>query len=423
MASAAQVSASNAREQLLAVLLMLIGGITWGFVIATLLNIANTYDPSAIEFRYSLDELNRFMQQHLFPDEMRRQLREYMHETKAISVMRTQRQLLTLLSPQLLEDVTLRAYVHGSPLEHLRFCRGAEPAFLAQASLLMFPLIYPPTENVQLGSLHILERGKVTFRGQVLAKGSVWGEDCFLSNPRLRLNAQARAITFVEVRSISGEAMIACARDGGYIKAHQLLRRHILLLALRRELVRAAAERKARERNAKRTSEERRELCDQAQQATTAAAATAPAGGRKASVFGFLPGVKAKQTCADTGGVGARNGGRRRSHMLGGQACTLPGAGATGGGNSAPVTRSNSPAIARPPTRGSPTTQRPAGRESPAAAAVLQSPTAVAALKSADFSASEAREALEAISKNLEAQQQQIRALALRLESGSQLAC
>lgn len=293
------VTASNAREQLVAVVLMLIGGITWGFVIATLLSIANNADPSAYEYRSALDELNRFMRLHMIPDELRRRLREYLSEVRAhvylqlctrhgrdsaltllcilisrlpsvppqirsLNVTRTHHQLLAILSPKLLEDVTVKAYVNDTPLERVSLFANVEMGFLAQVSLSMVVKVYPPTEYVPIGSLHLLQRGRSHYRGRLLLKGSHWGEDCFLSNPRLRLDARARAITYIEVGSIAGEVLLSIANQFGYWRAYRQLRRYTAILALRREIMRRSAEHYVHELNCSRTAEQKAALCKNA---------------------------------------------------------------------------------------------------------------------------------------------------------------
>ena len=100
------VTAANSTEQLVAVFFMLAGGIVWGFVIATLLNIAN--DPAAFEFRQAVEELNSFIRAHRLPDEMRTKLKEFFLQARSLSSQRAQLQLISLLSPRLLEETAVR---------------------------------------------------------------------------------------------------------------------------------------------------------------------------------------------------------------------------------------------------------------------------------------------------------------------------
>ena len=51
-------TARNPLEQLVCLLLMLIGGLTWGYVIATFAGLLATMSPDITEFRVTLDNLN-----------------------------------------------------------------------------------------------------------------------------------------------------------------------------------------------------------------------------------------------------------------------------------------------------------------------------------------------------------------------------
>jgi hypothetical protein len=219
------------------VVFMLFGAIVWGFVIATLLNIANHSDPAAYEFRQTMEDLNRFMKAHGLPDSMRLMLREYVHESRTLSRQKSQQHLLALLSPQLLESVTLKAYVYGRPIQRVAFFSKAEDGFLAQVVLSTTTAIYPPSEYVLYGSVCVLNRGRATVGGVMLSKGQYWGDDCFLSQARLRQHQRARAITFIEVGSMSGEGLFRIALENGFLVAYAQLRRHLGFLALRREIM------------------------------------------------------------------------------------------------------------------------------------------------------------------------------------------
>ena len=182
-------------------------------------------------------------------------------QIRSLNVTRTHHQLLAILSPKLLEDVTVKAYVNDTPLERVSLFANVETGFLAQVSLSMAVKVYPPTEYVPLGSLHLLQRGRCHYRGRLLLKGAHWGEDCFLFNPRLRLDARARAITYIEVGSIAGHVLLSTASNFGYWRAYRQLRRYTAILALRREIMRRASEQHIHELNCSRTSEEKAAMC------------------------------------------------------------------------------------------------------------------------------------------------------------------
>ena len=237
------VAANNPVEQLLAVFWMLAGGIVWGFVIATLLNIANNSDPAQFEFRQAIEELNGFMRSHALPPELRMTLREYFYEAKFLTTHRNQMALIQNLSPKLLEETAVRSYVDNSPLSTLSFLKGVEKGFLAQVGLSINYVIYPPTEWVPAGALHILVRGRVRYMGYELSKDMVWGDDCVLvSNSKWRVGVRAQAIAYVCIGSILPEQLTNMALERGYLIAYRSLRRHAGMIALRRYLIKTSAQ-------------------------------------------------------------------------------------------------------------------------------------------------------------------------------------
>ena len=231
------VSASNPPEQMIAVLWMLMSSIVWGFVIATLLNIANNSDPASFEFRQAIEELNTFVSRHGLPDDVRTRLREYFHESRSLVAQRSQLQLISVLSPKLLEEVTVHAYVRGSSLEHIVFLRGVESSLLAKVYLALQHSVYPPNEQVPPGCLHMVTRGRVSYCGSTLRKGQTWGHDTLLTQQHMRLNACAHALSYVGVASITGEQLLATALEANDRVAYRQMRRYAALIALRRLLV------------------------------------------------------------------------------------------------------------------------------------------------------------------------------------------
>ena len=62
------------------------GGLIWGYVIGTIVGIVATLNPDAIEFRCTMDNLNRFCHENLLSHDVSRRLREYFHQTRHLQV-------------------------------------------------------------------------------------------------------------------------------------------------------------------------------------------------------------------------------------------------------------------------------------------------------------------------------------------------
>ncbi len=74
----------------------------------------------------------------------------------------------------------------------------------------MEPKVFAPSEIPENTHLYVIERGAVVCAGRVLTSGKVWGADNILLTPNKLLEkyvGRARAMTYVEVFSISREAM------------------------------------------------------------------------------------------------------------------------------------------------------------------------------------------------------------------------
>ena len=76
-------NAFSPSEQLMALILMLIGSLVWATMIAQVCGTVATLNPEVQEFRRTFDDLNRFMRYHGVPTMLRRRLREYFHRTPA----------------------------------------------------------------------------------------------------------------------------------------------------------------------------------------------------------------------------------------------------------------------------------------------------------------------------------------------------
>ena len=120
----------NISEQVVNTFLMLLGATLWGHVIGTFCGVVANMNPRAAEFNSRMDDLNRFVSAHQLDSELRRRLREYLHQTKHLQMFAASKELLILLSPALQGEVTWA--VNKRWLERVPFFHGAEPEFLVQ---------------------------------------------------------------------------------------------------------------------------------------------------------------------------------------------------------------------------------------------------------------------------------------------------
>jgi len=227
------IVAVNAKEQMIATLLMLIASLSWGNVIATFCGVVATINPEQTEFRRTMDDLNRFMRLQGLPAEMRTRLREYFHQTRHLQAAATQRSLFTMMSPQLLGEVAWA--VNSRWLRKVWFLKKAEQPFLVQVAITLGAMVFAPGEVAGNGFLYIVHRGIALYGGKVLTSGKLWGEDMILMSQHLQSKFCARAMNYLEVYMISRDELVEVAKN--FPDTYKQIRRSAILMALRREIV------------------------------------------------------------------------------------------------------------------------------------------------------------------------------------------
>lgn len=226
----------NTHEQVFATILMLLGGMIWGMIIATFCGVISNLDPAGTEFRTTMDNLNRFMALQGLPQDMRQSLREYFHQTKHLQIARANKLLIENMSPMLQGMVVWK--VNEKWLRHVWFLAQAEDSFMVQLSLHLNAAVFAPAELCPQGYMYIIHRGIALYGGKVLTSGKVWGEDMILSSVHLRSKYAARCMTYVEVYMIGRDELIALATK--HPATLRLIRRSAFRLGFRREMIRRA---------------------------------------------------------------------------------------------------------------------------------------------------------------------------------------
>jgi len=234
----------NPYEQSICTVLMLLGGMIWGSVIATFCGVIASMDPKGTEFRKTMDDLNSFMELQGLPRDMRISLREYFHQTKHLQIARANRGLIQNMSPMLQGQVVWK--INERWLRHVWFLRSAEDKFMVQLSLALEAAVFAPAELCPNGYMYISHRGIALYGGRVLTSGKVWGEDMILSSPHLRSKYAARCMTYVEVYMIARTDLLDIAKQ--FPPTLRIIRRSAFRLAFRREMIRRAQDNLDREK-------------------------------------------------------------------------------------------------------------------------------------------------------------------------------
>lgn len=227
---------NNISEQVLNTLLMLTGAMLWGHVIGTFCGIVATMNPHHAEFNRRMDDLNSYLALNNLPQELRRRLREYLHQTRHLQMASASKEIVTLLSPALQGEVTWA--VNKRWLMRVSFFNKAEPEFLVQISLCLSPLVFTPGELAVSGYLYIVHRGIALYGGRVLTSGRVWGEDCIIQSAHLQKKWCARAMNYLEVYMISRDDVLEVAQS--FPTTWHIIRKQAVRMAVRRQFILAA---------------------------------------------------------------------------------------------------------------------------------------------------------------------------------------
>ena len=181
----------------------------WAYVIGTAAGIAATLDPNSVLYHTTMDHLNYFMRDRELPKEMRLTLRDYFQSARGVHQVAGDSDLLAKMSPLLQGTVACRA---NKPwLDQVWFLRDLnttreEREFIAELSMKMQIAAYISNERMPIGQLYVLRKGMVVRLWRFLGPNSVWGEDMLLESVKLICHAQAVALTYVEVFTLSKPA-------------------------------------------------------------------------------------------------------------------------------------------------------------------------------------------------------------------------
>lgn len=226
-------------EQLVAMCTIIVAGTLWAYVVSTLTGIVISSNPEGTKFRHQMGYLNRLMARYRLPAPVCRRLREYMLQSKHLTMAETNKEIILRLSPALQGEVAWR--INKKWLRRVWFLHSCETPFLVQLALTLQARVYAPNEMVARDSLYIIHRGVLLYGGRVLTAGKVWGEDVILQSEHLRTKAIGKAMNYLELFQIGRDELLELAMF--YPDTFKVLRRKQILLALRRQLIVTARER------------------------------------------------------------------------------------------------------------------------------------------------------------------------------------
>jgi len=214
----------------------------WAYVIGAICGIVSTLDQHEMTFKRTMDDLNWFMEDKDMPAPMRQRLRRYFVEAKEMNKQKVEQEVIKQMSPLLQGEVSM--FMHQRWISKVWYLRDMNREIIVWAARNLALAVFAPNEEVlDERTLFILQRGVCAFKGKILVSGDIWGEDMLLSNPYLREQNKARAMSHLSVLTlhiVDLFEVVVC-----FSEARARLRWAQIQIALTRGIIRIAKKVKA----------------------------------------------------------------------------------------------------------------------------------------------------------------------------------
>jgi len=247
------IAPQNDTERLVAILTLAIGASIYAYSVGSVSAIVASMDEANNTFHQTMDNLNAWMNDACIPGEMRAELRRYFHQTRSMAREGTYRRLLTHMSPTL--RMRVASHCHAAWVREIPFlASGSVPrierdTFVMELSLRLVPVAFAPDEavirhNEPATTMFIVKRGLIIrslpsfmmsnrcdFR---VGSPKVLGEDFIMS--RYYRPYSVRTLTFLDGYSLDKKAVEQMLRHDEFPNTKVVLRRHVILSALKAKL-------------------------------------------------------------------------------------------------------------------------------------------------------------------------------------------
>lgn len=264
------ISAQNAMERSVNILIVIVSGLCWAYILGEVCGIVADMNAEAQSFRRRMDNLNYMMRERAVPMRMRKRLRSFFLASRKHSSMMSQRDLLRNMSPTLQGEISLvlssewlskvsfiRAFIteadlimrQGGNAEHYRTC-------IADIARFMDTMAFAQGELFVTGdTLYVLYRGLIGKLNKIYSTGDVLGEDFLLSDVNLVHTDRCCALTYAEAMFIERKQFYSVVEQNtlGCPQLKLRVRQFVVKLAAQRGILVEAKQRKEAERKKLRT--------------------------------------------------------------------------------------------------------------------------------------------------------------------------
>jgi len=227
------ITPQNTKEMSWATVFLLLGGVTWAYIIGSACGIVSNLDPDTIEHQQTMDALNKFMYLQGFDKPLKFKVRAFFNQTKDLAKSDNHKGLIGRMSPKLKEEVTEKNcdWIHD-----VYYMKNFKASFSVTLLDYLVSGVFMPQEKAGVSdALCVVSRGVASRGGVVKTAGTFWGEDFILQNWDLKSHLESRALTYVEILVLTRENFFDCLEQFPQEKA--VIRRSTVRLAVHRGVI------------------------------------------------------------------------------------------------------------------------------------------------------------------------------------------
>eukprot|EP00437_Effrenium_voratum_P004244 CAMPEP_0181427966 /NCGR_PEP_ID=MMETSP1110-20121109/16438_1 /TAXON_ID=174948 /ORGANISM="Symbiodinium sp., Strain CCMP421" /LENGTH=582 /DNA_ID=CAMNT_0023551183 /DNA_START=55 /DNA_END=1803 /DNA_ORIENTATION=+ len=195
------ITPQNQYEYVVASVCMAFMAAMWAVVIGQMCGVLATLLPHDVAFKRTMDDLNWLLKDRQMPMPIRTKLRRYFYESRSLTRLHEQKQIIAQMSPMLQGEVSTQLL--GNWIEKVGYLNNLDCEVLVQVARKLKAQLFAPKEAIDNDrALFVVRRGVCMRGGRVLIAGDVWGKDMILSNPLLREAASVRCLSYLEVLTL-----------------------------------------------------------------------------------------------------------------------------------------------------------------------------------------------------------------------------
>lgn len=241
-----QVEPANYTEEVVAIVIMIISGAIYAYVIGAICGIVSQMDPATQHYNQTMDQLNGFMEEIHLPQEQRNDYRDYFTFCKHKFKVEYYLNLLEQMSPTLRGNISM--HLHADSICNVPFfnCNDDKEreSFISMLATELKPEAFAPgelliTPNEVAETMYIIEKGLVGCQGRVKRAKDVIGEDMIMSERNRPYSAHV--MTYIDTYSLQKEVLNDILGTGKFPRTQTLIRWACIKMAFKQEMAELTA--------------------------------------------------------------------------------------------------------------------------------------------------------------------------------------